>query len=76
MSKAAMQQTIAGMDEKDKVDLTLGGGVEAGVDTSFGTTKGSINFDYTKSLGKDNASDTNLRVKSSNKTTASVGDIV
>ena len=73
MSKAAMQQTIAGMDEKDKVDLTLGGGVEAGVDTSFGTTKGSINFDYTKSLGKDNASDTNLRVKSSNKTTASVG---
>jgi hypothetical protein len=73
MTGESAEETIAGMDEKDSIDVTVGAGVDAGFDTFLGNGKASASYDYSKKIGKENADDKELSVKDSSKAMVSLG---
>lgn len=55
MSADVKRSTIQAMDKDDSTTVSVGGGVEAGADTSFGSAKGGAELMYSKTIeNKDN----------------------
>jgi len=73
MSGATKDATVKGMDKDDSVTVSIGGGVEAGANTSFGSASAGVDVDFSKKItnkdGNPNAvevgSTTSVTVKGS-----------
>lgn len=72
MDESARLATIRGMSGADSVSLALGGGAEAGVDTSLGGGSLGVNYTNTQRLGRKEGTD-DIEVTSTNDITGQVG---
>ena len=70
MSSSAKEDTIENMDGTDSVETLLGGEVEAGADTSWGSAKGKASLLHSTKLHKDEETD-QLQVTEYNRKTIS-----
>jgi hypothetical protein len=68
-------ETINNMDKGDSVEVVLGGEVEAGTDTSWGSAKAKAGLEFSKKLSKDENTDS-LKVTETNKKNVTVETMV
>ncbi len=69
MSSASKQSTIRGMDADDSATASVGGGVEAGADTSFGSAKGGAELMFSKTIENKDANPNAVEVTASKSLT-------